>query len=347
MYKSMELLGESIGTVVAEEYSVIRECLYAGFYYERGNLNEASKHAVAACANITDGCSAEIMFCAMMILAEVLFAGGNKAESEKVLDNVREMIETQKAFYLNSNFQACLTRYKLYQGDIRAAEDWLKDCDVKLLEVPVFYKLYRHFTTARAYIVLRNYTDAEILLQKLLTLSQSYRRTIDIIEANILLAVVYWKKERSSHGQASALFHLEQAVLTAAGYGFIQVFANEGTDIVTMLHRMQKRAVQKESSEEIPAGFIKTLYFAASDVSKRFKGLTGGRVSESIKFTEKQMTVMHLMCDGLSRKEIAEKMGLNPSGAKSHITLIYKKLDVSNNLEAVLKIKELGILNRT
>ena len=344
MDKNIKLLGDSIGVVIGEEFNVAKECLYAGFHYEMGNLNKAEEHAMAACSNISDGCSAEIIFCAMMILASILLAGDRKAESDKVLKNVKDMIEAKKAFYLNANFQAFMTGIKLSGGDKKAAENWLTDHSAALLKAPVFYKLYQHFTTARAYIVLENYADAVLLLQKLLVLCRRYERTIDIIEANILLALVYWKKGRSGHGQPLALDHLEQAVTIAYKYGYTQAFANEGADIVNILHRMQKRAVQKDYTGEVPAGFIKKLYITASETAKHSEGLTGGRVSENLKFTEKQLTVMRLMCEGLSRKEIAEKTGLNPNGVKSHTTLIYKKLDVSGSLEAVIKIKELGIL---
>ena len=51
------------------------------------------------------------------------------------------------------------------------------------------------------------------------------------------------------------------------------------------------------------------------------------------------------LCDGCSRNEIAENMGLKPYTIKSHIELIYRKLDVSNSVGAILKIMELGILD--
>jgi len=53
---------------------------------------------------------------------------------------------------------------------------------------------------------------------------------------------------------------------------------------------------------------------------------------------------MRLMCEGYSQKEIAEKIGLKPYGVKSHVELIYRKLDVFNSMDAVMKIKELGLL---
>jgi DNA-binding NarL/FixJ family response regulator len=54
---------------------------------------------------------------------------------------------------------------------------------------------------------------------------------------------------------------------------------------------------------------------------------------------------MRYLCDGHSHKKIAEIMGLKYTGIKSHMQLILKKLDVPNSIDAVLKIKELKILD--
>jgi DNA-binding NarL/FixJ family response regulator len=53
---------------------------------------------------------------------------------------------------------------------------------------------------------------------------------------------------------------------------------------------------------------------------------------------------MSYLCEGLTHKEIAEKMGIKFSSVKSHTILIYQKLDVSNAVDAMIKIQELGLL---
>ncbi|MDR2546328.1 MAG: LuxR C-terminal-related transcriptional regulator [Lachnospiraceae bacterium] len=338
------LTKKGMSNILGHEFLVIKECFYAGFSFERGNMGKAHEHALLACANIPENCSAEVRFCAMMMLVSVLLAVGNKAEANRVFDSIENMIETQKAFYLEANLDACFYRLRLADGDKESATSWLKNHNINSLENLMFFKLYQYLTTARAHIVLGNYTDAILLLQKLLVLCERYQRPLDIIEAHILLAVIYWKRGRSGHGQPIALEHLEKAAMIACEYGYTQPFANEGADIVNILHRMQKRAIQKEYTDKIPAEFVKTLHIVALEAAKRSKGLTGGGVSENLTFTNKQKTVMRLMCEGFSRNEIAEKMGLKPYGVKSHTNLIYKKLDVSGSLEAVMKIRELGVL---
>jgi LuxR family maltose regulon positive regulatory protein len=341
--KNVKLVYKVFGRVI-DELSVIGECFYAGFYYEKGELNKALEHALKACANIKEENSSEIKFCAMMILASIFHADTQVNEAQNTIKNVQNMIEADKAFYLSTNLSAYLFRLKLSEGDKDAAQEWLKkhSANLTISEGLSFFKIYQYFTTARAYIVMGNYADAILFLQKLLNLNERYRRTLDIIEVCVLLSIVYWKKGKGA--QATALEYLKRAISLAYEYNYTQIFANEGAELVNMLHKLLKRSVQKKSEGEPSSGFVKTLYVAAVGTSEHSKGLTGGRISENITFTDKQKAVMRLMCEGYTRNEIAEKTGLKPNTVKSHTELIYKKLDVSNSINAVLKIKKLDVL---
>jgi len=341
---AFKLFRETIGVLIGDEYETAELAIRAGLAYECGNINTAHEFALSANAKVKEHFSPEIQFCAFMILAAVLDAFGRRADAEKNLEAADAMIERYKAYYLNANFRAFYCRLALADGDVETAQNWIKGNEESPYNAISFYKLYRHFTGARAYIVIEDYNTAILYLKKLLELSQSYRRPLDIIEACTLLAIAYRKK--SGSGRAAALEYLEQAISEAYKYGYTQIFTNEGADLVNMLHIMQKRAVQSDFHKNggVPVTFIKSLYFSALAASKRFKGLGGGRVPKNLNFTKQQKIVMRSMCDGCNRNEIAEIMGISPDGVKSHVKLIYKKLDVSGSADAVVKIKELGIL---
>jgi len=337
---SFDIFRKTWGVLLKGEYEVVEKSLRACFAYEQGELEEAQEYALSAAAAIKGSFSPEAQFCAFMILAAVMDARNNRGGAKEALDTAADMIKQRNAYYLYANFQAYICRQKLNNGDTNAAKDWLAyNAEQTGNNLPL-YKLYRHFTTARAFIVTGNSNQAILLLKKILALSGQYRRPLDIIEADILLAAAYWKDGR----YRQALAFMERAVALAYQYGYTQIFANEGAAVMSMLHRLQKRAVQQNYSGNVPGDFIKTLYIGACAASKNAKGLTGGETFENHAFTEKQKTVMRFMCKGFSRKEIAEKMGLKPYGVKSHIELIYKKLDVCRNMDAVIKINELGLL---
>ncbi len=340
---SFALFRKTIGVFFHEEFDLIELCLRAGFAYENGNLSAAYELALSAGIMIKDGFAPELKFCAMMILANILDAQGNRMDMQKVLDGAAEMIERDQAFYLTANFRAFEYRIRLSDGDAEAAKDWLK----RYADSPYcnlsFYKSYQHFTTARAYIVTGEYNTAILFLKKLLCLCEGYSRTLDIIEANILLAIAYWKKGRGM--QNEAFKPLEKAIISAQEFGFTQIFENEGPELVNMLHRLQKRVSQKDYNGEFTGSMLKTIYISALSRAKVSRGLTGGRAPENLKFTDQQKAVMRHLCDGLAQKMIAEKMGLKPSAVKSHMILIYKKLDVTSGVDAMMKIRELGLLD--
>jgi LuxR family maltose regulon positive regulatory protein len=340
----LHFLREAWSGVFKDKFDIIENMIRAGVDYERGNLNEAHEITLSTIAAIDDDYALEFQFSVYMLFAAILEAQGQRTEVLKVLSGLEEIIDKHGAYYLSANFRAFCCRLELSNGNMNAAREWLKNNDNMPKNFVPFYMLYRYFTTARAFIVLGDYDNAIVLLKKTLAMIEKCKyRPLDNIETLILLAIANWKKTRS--GTNIALEHLERAIIIAHEFEYIQIFANEGAELVNMLHRIQKRSEQKNyKNNELPASFVKTLYIEASMVSKNYKGLTDGRLSVNLSFTDKQKQVMHLMCQGFSRKEIAEKMGLKPNGIKSHTELIYKKLDVSNNIDAVMKIKEIGIL---
>jgi ATP/maltotriose-dependent transcriptional regulator MalT len=60
--------------------------------------------------------------------------------------------------------------------------------------------------------------------------------------------------------------------------------------------------------------------------------------------TEKEMEVLRYLQQGLTNKEIAQKLYISPGTVKWHTTNIYSKLDVNSRLAAVQKAIELDYL---
>jgi len=54
--------------------------------------------------------------------------------------------------------------------------------------------------------------------------------------------------------------------------------------------------------------------------------------------TNRQQQVATLVCDGLSNRLIARKLGLTEGTIKIHLVAIYKKLDVSSRTELMIAL---------
>ena len=61
-------------------------------------------------------------------------------------------------------------------------------------------------------------------------------------------------------------------------------------------------------------------------------------------FTEREKDVLHLLLEGLSNKEISQRLVISGHTTKVHIASIYKKLEVTNRVQAVVKCIKNGML---
>ena len=59
-------------------------------------------------------------------------------------------------------------------------------------------------------------------------------------------------------------------------------------------------------------------------------------------FTEREREVLFLLLRGLNNKEISKKLFISNHTTKAHVASIYKKLGVSNIVQAAIKSMKLG-----
>ena len=60
--------------------------------------------------------------------------------------------------------------------------------------------------------------------------------------------------------------------------------------------------------------------------------------------SERELEVLHLIAEGLSNQEIAQRLFLSVPTVKWHATHIYGKLGVANRTQAVAQARALGLL---
>lgn len=65
--------------------------------------------------------------------------------------------------------------------------------------------------------------------------------------------------------------------------------------------------------------------------------------AESV-LTERETEILKAVARGYKRREIAEQLGITAGTVGNHITSIYRKLEVSSNMEAVAHAARIGVL---
>ena len=131
-----------------------------------------------------------------------------------------------------------------------------------------------------------------------------------------------------------ALVLLKEALLLAAPVGFIRIFIDEGVPMRDLLSQAAARGIMPDYTRKLLAAF--------EPVSSRSAGQTAQPLIEPL--SERELEVLQLVADGLSNREISERLFIALSTVKGHNRVIYEKLGVSRRTEAVARARELGLI---
>ena len=111
----------------------------------------------------------------------------------------------------------------------------------------------------------------------------------------------------------------------------------------------------KNLSQEIYMGLI-ALFFTALGVwiaiklgtlkrSPENSARLNKKLQKDLELSEREMEVLVGMTEGLSNKEIAEKLYLSENTIKTHAAILFFKLDVKRRTQAVKKARELTLIH--
>lgn len=65
---------------------------------------------------------------------------------------------------------------------------------------------------------------------------------------------------------------------------------------------------------------------------------------ETAVFTRRELAVIRELCAGRQNKEIAQALQLSPGTVRNYLSIILEKLDVRDRTQAILKLRQLGLV---
>lgn len=268
-------------------------------------------------------------------LIRVLFSCGDFEGAERVARKMEATVsELDMLPWIMDTYLGWRARLWLRQNRLDDAISWAKEQNLCAHADISSVNEAAHRAYARILSAQGQFEESLSLLQRLWERAEAGGRTSIMVETLILQALAFQAQERTS----PALERLERSLKLAEPAGFIRAFVDEGQPMAHLLNEAH--------SQDIAPQYVRRLLSAfAADGALPVTEVPDPEQSELVEpLSERELDVLELIADGLSNRQIADRLYISLHTVKAHTRNIYGKLDVHSRTRAAARARELGVL---
>ncbi|MCB0035623.1 MAG: hypothetical protein KDE51_16435, partial [Anaerolineales bacterium] len=231
--------------------------------------------------------------------------------------------------------EAYIGRIWIAQGELDLAWQWAHKHQLAAEDAPNYLREFEHLTLAR--LLIAQYRSdqkedglqaAKRLLDRLLLAAEAGGRTASVIEILLLQALADEAHDRLT----AALPAFNSALMMAEPEYFTSLFVNEGLPVVNLL-----QAIIKEN-RAVPYAVRLLAYFETEST------LTAAPQPLVDPLSERELEILNLIAAGFRNKEIAAQLVISLNTVLYHNKNIYSKLGVNKRALAIIKARELNLI---
>jgi LuxR family maltose regulon positive regulatory protein len=139
--------------------------------------------------------------------------------------------------------------------------------------------------------------------------------------------------------EVEALRVLERALILAKPGGYTRIFLDEGLPMQRLLYRAVERGIQSEYAGRLLVAFEAAPLGKVPEPPSTVRPVL---VVEAL--TPREIEILSLLAEGLSNREIAQRLFISLSTVKRHNATVFGKLAVNSRTQAVARGRDLGLL---
>lgn len=235
--------------------------------------------------------------------------------------------------------EALKVRICLKQKRMDKASSWAQERGLSVTDEATYLGEYEYLTLARVRLAEGSFAGVHELLERLLVLAESQKRTGSVIEILLTQALVH----QAPGNRPQAFAALERALTLTKPEGYIRTFVDEGDAMRLLISDFRSTIATRDHPLLGYVNRILDCFPQSVKVSPQSK--FGNRKSQIIDpLTDRELEILRLVAQGHSNTEISQRLYLAVSTIKGHNLRIFNKLQVQNRTEAVARARELGLL---
>jgi LuxR family transcriptional regulator, maltose regulon positive regulatory protein len=312
----------------------------SNLYYEHNDLKTATQHLLTSQALGDLAGLPQNPYRWRTAMALIREAQGDLAGALELLDQAEQLYDGN----FSPNVRPVTTRKVrvwLTQGRFGEALGWARERRLSVEDEIIYLHEYDHITLARVLLACHqsDYLDGSIsgavrLLEHLLKAAEEGGRRGSVIEILVLQAIAY----HTQGDLSAALLPLQRALILAQPEGYVRMFVDEGSSIMQLLREASAREIMPDYTDKLLGAFEpeKRKRDAKTDLPP------GQPLIEPL--SQRELQILQLIAQGLSNREIGERLFLALDTVKGHNRKIFDKLQAQSRTEAVARARQLALL---
>ncbi len=286
--------------------------------YEWNDLAAAQQHAQRSIELALQVDSSDRFIASELFLARIKLAQGDMAEAVSLLTKAEQSARQHNFVKQLPEITAVQILARLHQGNVAAAAELAQGHNLP-------------FSQARVHLAEQEPAKAIAVLEPLRQQAQARAWQDELLKVMILQAVAHQAQNETK----KAVQVLGEALTLAQPGGFIRLFVDEGQPMHQLLSVAASQGILPAYTDGLLAAF-------KGEVKSELPNLPAQSLIEPL--SEREVEVLQLIAEGLSNREIGERLFLALNTVKGHNRHIFAKLQVQRRTEAVARARELGLL---
>jgi LuxR family maltose regulon positive regulatory protein len=315
--RALELAGEPLQPNAGEAHLGL-----ARIHYEWNDLEAAQEHGQQSFQLAQQMESVHTFADCGVFLARLKLAQGDVMSATAMLEKAEQFVRQHKFTRLAPKIAAAQVRILLRQGNIAAAA-----------QVAEAYELPH--SQARVHLAQGDPAAALAALEPWRRRAEARHWADEQLKVKILQAMAL-----QAEGKKDEAVRLSgKALELAAPGGFIRTFVDEGLPMAHLLFEAKNRGIAPDYLNNLLSAFP-----TSSNPSAAPSTIESSKAEMVEPLTSRELEVLRLIAQGLSNREIGERLFIAVSTVKGHNQNIYSKLQVHRRTEAVARARELELL---
>lgn len=266
---------------------------------------------------------------------------------------LEELLDQEESSVCKKITKAITSLHAPWYGEKEKMSKWLRSVGTEQ-GITVNEENYMVFCCrAKGYLRLNQYERAEKILKKLIPYLQMYHRNRFLAELMFESAIINWQSGLKGQAVKSTI----ESFLLCSNSRYVRFYTEygvHGQEVLKDYIEWKKAAEPARWSHKKKYYYGNVQHMPLEDyldlVMRNAKKMNRQTKNLQEKDTKERLTMMEMiilqnLARGMSNAEICEELDLKIPTVKGHIYNLFKKLEVKNRGQAVVKGKELGLLD--